>query len=120
MVNLDTHIIVDAVHGKLRPGELKVLDDFWAISGIVLWEIGLLEREGRIGPILDNPAFNRLLRSMTVYPIDREVARMLRRLDYRSDPADEIIGATSLRWDIPLLTRDSRILASKVVPLALR
>ncbi len=44
----------------------------------------------------------------------------MRRLDFRSDPADEIIAATSLAHDVPLLTRDTRMLASKVVPLALK
>ena len=40
------------------------------------------------------------------------------RLDFKGDPADEIIAATSLVYRVPLLTRDKRILASKVVPLA--
>ncbi len=120
MVNLDTHILVATVKGTLRPNEETVLDDFWVISDIVLWEIAMLEREGRIQPLLNTPSFRRVLDRTEVYPIDWMVARTVRRLDYRSDPADEIIGATSLRWDIPLLTRDSRILASKVVPLALR
>lgn len=47
-------------------------------------------------------------------------AEAVRRLDFRSDPADEIIAATSLAHDVPLLTRDTRMLASKVVPLALK
>jgi antitoxin (DNA-binding transcriptional repressor) of toxin-antitoxin stability system len=41
-----------------------------------------------------------------------------RALDFKSDSADEIIAATSLTHDIPLLTRDSRIRKSKVVKLA--
>jgi PIN domain nuclease of toxin-antitoxin system len=41
----------------------------------------------------------------------------LRRLDFQSDPADEIIAATSLTHDIPLLTRDSRIRKSNAVKL---
>ena len=44
----------------------------------------------------------------------------VKRLDFRSDPADEIVAATSIVHDIPLLTRDARILGSKIVPLALR
>ncbi len=39
------------------------------------------------------------------------------RLDFRGDPADEIIAATSLVHGVHLLTRDTRIRASKIVPL---
>jgi PIN domain nuclease of toxin-antitoxin system len=42
----------------------------------------------------------------------------LRALEFQSDSADEIIAATSLTHDIPLLTRDSRIRKSKAVNLA--
>jgi len=40
------------------------------------------------------------------------------RLDFRGDPADETIAATSLVHNVPLVTRDRVILSSKVVPLA--
>lgn len=39
-------------------------------------------------------------------------------IDFRFDPADELITATSVAHGIPLLTRDGRIRASKIVPLA--
>jgi PIN domain nuclease of toxin-antitoxin system len=39
-------------------------------------------------------------------------------LDFKSDPADELIAATSVVERIPLLTRDKRIRKSKLVPLA--
>jgi PIN domain nuclease of toxin-antitoxin system len=39
----------------------------------------------------------------------------LRTLDFRSDPADEIIAATSLAHNVPLVTRDARVRASKLV-----
>jgi PIN domain nuclease of toxin-antitoxin system len=44
----------------------------------------------------------------------------MRQLDFESDPADERIAATSIAHNVPLLTRDSQILASRVVPLALK
>lgn len=44
----------------------------------------------------------------------------LRRVDFESDPADQIITATSVAHTVPVLTRDSRILASSVPPLAVR
>jgi predicted nucleic acid-binding protein len=39
-------------------------------------------------------------------------------LDFESDPDDEIIAATSLAHNVPLLTRDRRILRSKVLRFA--
>jgi PIN domain nuclease of toxin-antitoxin system len=39
-------------------------------------------------------------------------------LDFASDPADELIAATSVVERIPLLTRDQKILKSRMVPLA--
>jgi predicted nucleic acid-binding protein len=39
-------------------------------------------------------------------------------LDFRSDPADELISATSIVTGIPLLTRDHKILDSRLVPFA--
>ena len=118
MVNLDTHILIDAVLNRLRPGEAEALDDFWCISDIVLWELVSLERAGKIRLRIDDPELNKLLATMTVWEISLDVARAIRRLDFRSDPADEIIAATSLAYDVPLITRDARILSSKIVPFA--
>lgn len=121
MINLDTQIFVSALDGRLRAGELAILqDDFWCISDIVLWELGQLSREGRIRRSLDDPELNRLLNRMTVWPISREISKAIGSLDFRSDPADEIIAATSIVHGIPLLTRDTRILSSTIVPLAIR
>ncbi len=120
MLNLDTHIVIDAVDEHLRPAERALMeDDFWSISDIVLWELAMLGREGRIRFSLNDSRLNQLLDRMTIWPISREVARSMRLLDFRADPADEIIAATSLAHGVPLLTRDGRLLASKVVPLAL-
>lgn len=121
MLNLDSHILIAAVARRLRADEARVMaTDHRAISGIVLWELGHLHRERRIRMRLDDPDFRRILDTIEVLPITLEVASELRRLDFRSDPADEIIAATSIVHDVPLVTRDARILNSKVVPLALR
>lgn len=120
MINLDTNVLLSAIHGDSRPSEARLLDDFWVISDMVLWELGHLEREGRIQPILRSRELDDVLRRTTVYAIDERTALALRQLDFRSDPADEIIAATSIVHDVPLLTRDARILGSKVVPLALK
>ena len=42
MLNLDTHILVDAISQRSRPNERRLLEEnAWAISDIVVWEIGL-------------------------------------------------------------------------------
>jgi PIN domain nuclease of toxin-antitoxin system len=120
VINIDTHILLAAIDRKLRPDEQRLLDGVgWCISDIVIWEIGKLKAGGRITMTLDHPGLNRALREMTIWPITREIAEAAGRLDFRSDPADQIIAATSIAHDVPLLTRDTRILSSKVVPLAL-
>jgi PIN domain nuclease of toxin-antitoxin system len=53
-----------------------------------------------------------------VWPVTREVALASTRLDVRGDPADELIGATSVVHNVPLLTRDKTLLKSKRIPLA--
>jgi PIN domain nuclease of toxin-antitoxin system len=83
-----------------------------------LWELAKLAELGRIELDLDDSELDRFLASVHVWPLTLAVVRALRRLDFRSDPADEIIAATSLAHQAPLLTRDRRLLKSKIVPLA--
>ncbi len=119
MLNLDTHILVHAMTGELRPAEKRLLaGTSWSISAIVLWELGMLARLGRIEVDLDDPELRRFLDAVHVWPLELDVIRAMSRLDFKSDPADEIIAATSLVHGIPLLTRDRKLLRSKVVPLA--
>ena len=84
----------------------------------MLWEIAKLHKLGRLAYGLDHETFAAALDQIQVWPITRQVCLNLRALDFQSDPADEIIAATSLTHDIPLLTRDSRMRKSKVVKLA--
>ncbi|MBV6497720.1 MAG: hypothetical protein JFAIHJKO_02871 [Pyrinomonadaceae bacterium] len=119
MLNLDTHIVVDGLLGKLTAREIEIVEgEAVAISDIVLWELSKLVQLKRISIDVDSAAFRRFLRQLTVFPITVEIARTSTALDFRSDPADEIIAATSVVEKIPLLTRDRRMLKSKVVPLA--
>jgi PIN domain nuclease of toxin-antitoxin system len=46
------------------------------------------------------------------------MCRAIDDLDFNSDPADELIAATSLAHDVQLLTRDRKLRKSEVVPLA--
>lgn len=59
-----------------------------------------------------------MLDAVHVWPITSDIARQSTRLDLRSNPADELIAATSVVHNVPLLTRDRRLRRSRMVPLA--
>jgi PIN domain nuclease of toxin-antitoxin system len=119
MLNLDTHILLHAVTGEVTHTEQKLLvSQEWSISAIVLWEIAKLAQLGRIEINLDDADLTRLLSRIHVWPITLDVCRAIRSLDFHSDPADELIAATSIVHHVPLITRDARIKKSKIVPLA--
>ena len=119
MLNLDTHILVEGLIGGLTKREIELVEnETIAISDIVLWEISKLVQLKRISINVNGTAFRRFLRQLTVYPVTMEIARQSVSLDFRSDPADEIIAATSIIERMPLLTRDRKILKSRLVPLA--
>ncbi|HET7737588.1 MAG TPA: PIN domain-containing protein [Tepidiformaceae bacterium] len=118
MINLDTHMLVDAIEGLLTPAEHNALEpESWCISAIVLWEIEMLSRARRIRLSLESPALANVLDQVQIIAIDSNIARAIRRLDFRSDPADELISATSVQLNVPLATRDALIHGSRVVPL---
>jgi PIN domain nuclease of toxin-antitoxin system len=119
MPNLDTHILIHALNGQLTTKEREVLaDGQWGISAMVIWELAKLAQLGRIDLDIDSADFARALSSIHIWPLDLAVCRQIRALDFRSDPAGEIIAATSLVHSAPLVTRDRRIRRSRVVPLA--
>ncbi|MGH7774111.1 MAG: PIN domain-containing protein [Candidatus Binatia bacterium] len=120
MLNLDTHILLHAFTGDLTRREASLLSrEAWSISAIVLWQISKLSELGRIEVDLEDPELVRTLARIQTWPLTLEICRAIRTLDFKGDPADEIIGATSMVHKIPLLTRDRRIQRSKHVPLAL-
>ena len=121
MLNLDTHILIFAVSGELRPAEHALLSQSrWSVSAIVFWELAKLVQLGRIDLNLEDRDVVRVLGRLHVWPIDLAVARVSTHLDFRSDPADELIAATSVVYNVPLLTRDRVMRGSKIVPLALQ
>lgn len=90
----------------------------WSVSGIVLRELAKLVQLGRVEVDLDDREVARTLDGIRLWPIDFAIARLSTRLDFQGDPADELIAATSVVHDVPLLTRDATIRRSKMVPLA--
>lgn len=117
MLNLDTHILIKAIEGNLTQRERALLtkDPEWSISAIVLWEIAKLHQIGRLRYGLDHPSLTIALDQIQLWPITRQICLNVRILDFRSDPVDEIIAATSLTHAVPLVTRDARIRASRLV-----
>ena len=67
---------------------------------------------------IDSRDFRRFLAPIHVWPLSYEICASIRNLDFKSDPADELISATSVVHQVPLLTRDRKIRKSSVVPLA--
>jgi PIN domain nuclease of toxin-antitoxin system len=84
----------------------------------VLWEISKLAELGRIAVDLDGPDFGRTLARVHVWPLTLDVCRAIRALDFRGEPADDLVAATSVVHRVPLVTRDARIRRSRRVPLA--
>ena len=115
-INLDTHILVHALQDRLRPGERTLLrENRWGISAIVLWELAKLNQLGRVSLNFSEPAVEIALSSIHVWPIDLAVSLASTQLDFRGDPANELIAATSIVHRVPLLTRDRQIRQSKLV-----
>lgn len=120
MLNLDTHILIYALLDKCSKKERDVLSHHpWSISAIVLWELAKLYQLRRIDLDIEDPEVYRVLSKIHVWPIDLMICKSLKKLDIKSDPADELIAATSIFHNIPLLTRDHVLLKSKVIPLVL-
>jgi len=119
MLNLDTHILIFALCGELRGPERTMLArKRWSVSAIVFWEMAKLRQLGRIALDPEDREVAAALNRIHVWPIDLAVAIESTRLDFRGDPADELIAATSVVHGIPLMTRDQVIRGSGIVPLA--
>ena len=67
MLNLDTHVLLHAVGGKLTAREERLLRaDRWSISAIVIWEMAMLAQLRRIDLDLENPEVSRVLGALHV------------------------------------------------------
>ena len=84
MLNLDTHMLVFALNGELRPAERALLaQNRWSVAAIVLWELAKLIDLGRIDMDLDDRDVSRVLNRIQIWPLDLAVARASARLDLR-------------------------------------
>ena len=90
MLNLDTHILIHALAGSLKPAESKLLStDTWSISAIVLWEICKLAELGRIEIVVNDVEGARTLRRIHTWPLSLESCRQSCRLDVNPEATRE-------------------------------
>ena len=74
MLNLDTHILLYAFEGTLKPAERRLLSgNPWSISAIVLWEIAKLTQLGRVEIDLEAPE---VVRALARVPSGRSRVRL--------------------------------------------
>ena len=121
MILLDTHIWVwlvsDTQH--LRPRQRELLDQHEAsglgVSIISCWEVAKLVEKGRL--VLQQPVGEWLAAALrrphiTLLSLTPEIVVDATQLPkgFHSDPADQLIVATSRIMNIPLLTADDKIL----------
>ncbi len=125
---LDTHILLWWFEGSKRLSTaqrrvLKRADDAHAlgVSDVTLWEIALLVERGRVR--LAMPIDEWLTRATSAPLVERcgmspAIAREMISLPATQgwDPADRILVATARVAGVPLVTSDTRIIDSKLVP----
>jgi PIN domain nuclease of toxin-antitoxin system len=123
---LDTHIwlwwIGDERHLSKR--EMASLDELPAeqrpfISDISLWEVAVLLELGRWNVAIPFESWLKAAchpRTVEILPISQDIAAEVVRLPatFHRDPADRIIVSTARARDIPLFTRDRRILDARL------
>ena len=117
-INLDTHIVVKFLERNLTKPEYDRLSHFetYCISDMVLWEIAMLQTKKGLTFSFESPEWMEFAKDIRILPITQEIAIQSTKMDFRSDPADMIIAATSIVHNIPLMTRDKTIRKSKMVP----
>lgn len=119
MLNLDTHMLIYALRGDVTRQERRLLaGQEWSVSAIVWWELTRLIALGRITVNLEDVDVALALQHIHVWPVTLDICCESACLDFAGDVADGLIAATSIVHNVPLLTRDKKILRSKIVPFA--
>src|ERR1700683_1694622 len=119
LILLDTHIWVWYVSGsdRLSTDKRRQLDAVpKAVSAISCWEVAKLVERKRLGlSISVNAWIGQALApsGINLLPLEPEIAVLSTQLPgaFHKDPADQIIMATSLFFDIPVATNDDKILS---------
>lgn len=118
MILLDTHVWLWWINAPERLS-VTVTDrlthvDRLAISPISVWEISMLESKGKLWlPETARHWIEDAFRHPTIHELalTREVAFLAGSdaLSLHGDPADRMLAATAIIYDIPLVTRDRQL-----------
>jgi len=124
VIVLDTHAFVWWVNGQVselsRRAQLAIEGERsggeLVVSSISVWEIALLATRRRFALNMDAAAWvmtAEQIQGLRFVPVDNAIA--LSSVDLpgslHGDPADRIIVATARTLDVPLVTKDERLLA---------
>ena len=122
-VLLDTHAVPLVFGDPARLGKesrrtLESCDpEEIAISDFSLYELAVLLERGRIE--VSQPAgtvLGEIASRITLVPLDADIALEATRLPLpHGDPFDRVIVATARKYRLPLITRDTIIVGSKLV-----
>lgn len=126
MILLDTHVVIwlalepDRISRRARAviEEARSHGLGLAISDISLLEIAAIVSKGRVTLNASLETFlSEIEARFAVFPMTGRVCALAQQLpaSYRRDPADRVIGATSLVEGIPLVTADREIHRSKAL-----
>ena len=127
LILLDTHVVVwlSYDHGRISSNAHAAIKTArqkqrgLAISAMTLIEIARLSSQGHILITPDLETFlSDVEQRFVVFPINARIAMQTYDLpsSFPKDPVDRIIAATAVIEDIPLLTADRKIRASRAVP----
>lgn len=115
MILLDTHIWVRwLISGDIESSICDHIEkaDKVAVSAISCWEVVYLVKRDRIKlPISLSRWMEAALEKSDVVclPVDRDIAVLSADLpDHHRDPADRIIIATSITYELPLISFDGK------------
>lgn len=117
-VSLDADVLADAVSDRLSEREKAVIDSSEiVVSPLAIRKLASLIRRGRVRDLdIDDPRLDALVDGADLVQITPDMAERAVQLGLRSGPADEIIAATSILLEAPLLTRDQHLTAVDDVP----
>ncbi|MEK7724479.1 MAG: type II toxin-antitoxin system VapC family toxin [Acidobacteriota bacterium] len=125
----DTHSLVWYFNGKHSSLSPKVLSAFQQaengelviyIPSVVLWEIALLEKRGRIAL---KDGFEKWSRKVlarvgfAVAHLETEIIAKSVGYNFNDDPFDAAIVATAVEFQVPLITKDVAITNSNLVEI---